>query len=429
MDPHDLLYLVLPFAFVLLFGVPICFSLGAATLFFLLCTEALPPSMLIQQMYTASASFPLMAIPFFIFAGDLMNETGITLRLVNFFKLFLQRVTGGLALSMVATGTLFAGLTGSAVADTAATIKILAPAMEKEGYPRSFTAALAAATGCLGPIIPPSTMFIIYGATVGVSVGGMFIGGIMPGLLMSGLLMLVVYAIARRSNFARSYEPIRLSVVLVGLKDASLALIMPVIILVGIRGGVFTPTEGGAVAVAYSVLVGVFIYRSLTWEKFFQSAVLCGLASGVIMMIIALAQPFGWIISIGQAPSLVIETLMAWSSNKWLLLVCINLFFFIMGMFLEAVAIILLVGPILAPLAMQLGVAPIHFGIMVCVNICIGMITPPVGVNLFVAAPIAGVSLTEITRSVLPFVGAYLVALTCIVVFPQIVLWLPALLR
>ncbi len=428
MESQDLWYLVIPFMVVLLLGVPICFSLGVATVFFLLVTEALPSNMLLQQMYNASASFPLMAIPFFVFAGDLMNETGITLRLVNFFKLFLQRITGGLALSMVATGTMFAGLTGSAVADTAATIKILAPAMEKEGYPRSFTAALAAATGCLGPIIPPSTMFIIYGATVGVSVGGMFMGGIVPGLFMSSLLMIVVYIISRRSNFVRSYEPIRLKVILLGLKDASLALIMPIIILVGIRGGVFTPTEGGAVAVAYSVIVGTLIYRTLTWKKFFHSAILCGLASGLIMMIISLAQPFGWVISIAQAPSLIVESLLEWTSNKWIILIGVNIFFFVVGMFLEAVAIILLVGPMLAPLAKTLGIDGIHFGIMVCINICIGMITPPVGVNLFVAAPVAGVTLSDITKAVLPFVGAYLLALVCIVLFPQIVLWLPSVL-
>lgn len=429
MSDAGMLYLVLPFVLCLSVGAPVAISLGIGVIAFLTLTDAMPSSVLSMQMYSAAASFPLMAVPFFIFAGDLMNESGITIRLINFSKLLMQRIRGGLAYSLVLTGTLFAGLTGSAVADTAATIKIMAPAMEKEGYHRDFTAALAASTGILGPIIPPSTLMIVYGATVGASVGGLFIGGILPGLLISFGLMLVVGIIARKRGYNKSDAPFSFLSLAAGLKDASLALIMPVIILVGIRGGVFTPTEGGAVAVAYSLFIGIFVYRTLTLKKFLQSAILSGITASVILLIVAASQPFGWLIAIGRLPALIANHLLASIGNPYIILILINLFLLLMGMFLEAIAIVLLLGPILAPVAAGLGIDPVHFGVMVCVNICIGMITPPVGVNLFVAAPVAGVPISALSRAVMPFMGVILIALLLITFYPPLVLWLPSVLR
>ncbi len=425
----NMLYLLLPFALTLILGVPIAMCLGLGGIAYIVFTGALPADVMTQQMYNSAASFPLMAIPFFILAGGLMNESGITHRLIEFCKILLQRIRGGLGHSMVVTGTVFAGLTGSATADTAATIKILGPAMEKEGYHRDFTAALAAATGVLGPIIPPSTIMIVYGATVGTSVGAMFMGGVGPGLLISSFLLICVALIARRRGYVKSDAPFSFKQLLFGFKDASLALVMPVIILVGIRGGVFTPTEGGAVSVAYSLVIGLFVYRTLTWKKIFETAVASGVTASIIMLVVSASAPFGWILSIGRLPVLFAESMLAWTSDPILVLLLINGILLVAGMFLEGAAIVLLLAPILAPVAELVGIHPVHFAVIMCVNICVGMITPPVGVNLFVAAPIAGISMTAISRAVLPFLGAQLIALLIISFWPALTLWLPMALR
>ncbi|WP_027188699.1 TRAP transporter large permease [Desulfovibrio cuneatus] len=425
----DILYLLIPFAVTLMLGVPIAMCLGFGVLVFLYFSGSLPTSVMSQQMYSAAASFPLMAIPFFVLAGSLMNESGITHRLVEFCKILLQRVRGGLAQSMVVTGTIFAGLTGSATADTAATIKILGPSMEREGYHKEFTAALAASTGVLGPIIPPSTIMIVYGATVGTSVGGLFMGGIVPGIFLGLLLMVTVAIIAKKRGYPKSNIPFTFSALVSGFKDASLALVMPVIILVGIRGGVFTPTEGGAVAVAYSLVIGLFVYRTLTFKKIFETAVSSGITAAIIMLVVAASAPFGWIISVGRVPAMFAETLLSYTTNPIIVLLLINCLLLIVGMFLEGAAIVLLMAPILAPLAKMVGIHPVHFGIIMCVNICVGMITPPVGVNLFVAAPIANVGMTQISRAVLPFLAALMIGLGVISYWPDLTLWLPRLLR
>ncbi len=425
----EMLYLLVPLAVTMLIGVPIAFSLGVAVVFFLIFGEELPLNVMAQQMYNAAASFPLMAIPFFIFAGDLMNKSTITERLIDFCKILLEHIQGGLAHSLIVTGTLFAGLTGSAVADTAATIKIMGPAMEKEGYPREFTAALAASTGVLGPIIPPSTMMIVYGATVGTSVGAMFMAGVIPGIILASMLMFVVAIKARKLNLPSKAANFSAKRILIGLKDASLALVMPIIIIVGIRGGVFTPTEGGAVAVAYSLVIGVFVFRALTIKDVFRSAVESAITSSVIMMVVSASSPFGWIVAIGQGPVAFADFVTSLTDNPLLILLMINVLLLFVGMFLEGAAIILLLSPILAPLAASIGVDPVHFAIIVVVNVCVGMITPPMGVNLFVAGPVAGVSMTKLSHAILPFLFAELIGVAMITLIPQLSLWLPSIVR
>lgn len=426
---NELMLLLIPFAITLVLGVPIAFSLGLGASAYLLFGEGLPLNVLVQQMYNSAASFPLMAIPFFIFAGDLMNKSTITERLIDFCKILLEHIRGGLAHSMIVTGTLFAGLTGSAVADTAATIKILGPSMEKEGYPKEFTAALAASTGVLGPIIPPSTIMIVYGATVGTSVGAMFMAGIIPGLLLAALLMVVVSIKAKHMNLPSKAANFSLKRILIGLKDAALALVMPIIIIVGIRGGVFTPTEGGAVAVAYSLIIGIFVFRALTFKDIFRSAIESAITSAVIMMVVSASSPFGWIVAICQGPVAFAEFITSVTDNTLLIVLFINLLLLFVGMFLEGAAIVLLLAPIFAPLAASIGMDPVHFAIIMTVNVCIGMITPPMGVNLFVAGPVAGVSMTRLSRAILPFLAVELVGLICITCVPQLSLWLPNLVR
>lgn len=426
---NQVVYLLLPFLITLLIGVPIAFCLGLGVVCFLVFGEHLPLNVLAQQMYNSAASFPLMAIPFFIFAGDLMNKSTITERLIDFCKLLLEHIHGGLAHTLVVTGTLFAGLTGSAVADTAATIKIMAPTMEKEGYPRSFTAALSASVGVLGPIIPPSTLMIVYGATVGTSVGAMFMAGIIPGIMIACMLMGTVAWRVRNMDLPKKTSKFTFRRLLVGFKDAALALIMPIIIIVGIRGGIFTPTEGGAVAVGYSMFVGIIIFRALSLKDVMRSAMDSAVTSAVIMMVVSASSPFGWIVAIGQGPVAFVEMCLELTTNPYVIITIVNVLLLIAGMFLEGAAIILLLAPVFAPLSVAIGMDPVHFAIIMVVNVSIGTITPPMGVNLFVAAPVAGVTMTQISRAILPFLAAEIVGLLLITFFPNISLWLPNLLR
>lgn len=429
MAPVDLLYMLVPFVIALFIGSPICAALSLGTLSFIFVTGLLPSDMITLQMFNAAASFPLMAVPFFIFAGDLMNETGISARLINLCKVLFQQFRGGLAYAIITTGTLFAGLTGSACAEAAALTKIMTPTMKKEGYAPEFTASLCASVGVLGPVIPPSIVFIVYGATVGTSVGALFMGGIIPGLLMAFGLMCVTRFLAGRHNFPQSPQSATRSEILAGFKDASLSLVMPILIIVGIRGGVFTPTEGGAVAATYAIIIGLFVYKTVTLKSIAIAGINSAITSAVIMLIVSSTVPFGWIITIGRVPALISEYVLSLTDSVFLILLGINILLIFMGMFMETLAIILLLAPMLVPIAAQIGLDPVHFGMIVCVNLCIGMITPPIGINLFVAAPVAGITMGQISRGVLPFLFALLVSLFLISLFPQITLWLPSLLQ
>lgn len=425
----EILWLVIPFALTLMIGVPISFSLALGVIVFIVVTGALPIDVLTQQMFQSASSFPMMAIPFFILAGDLMERAGISGRLMDFVRIFFGRFRGGLAQVMVGTEVVFSGLSGSAVADTAAMIKIVGPSMEKSGYPRDFVAALAAACGVLGPIIPPSIIMIVYGATLNVSVGALFVGGIIPGILMALCLVGLNYYYAIKFNFPRSEEKFTLSIFFTGLKDASLALIIPIIIIFGIRGGVFTPTEGGAVATAYSLLLGIFVYRSLKIKDIIDSVLVSGVISAVILLIIAASNPFGWVMSINMMPQTFAQFILSLSNDKFVILTLVNILLLIAGCLMEGAAIILLLGPILAPIAAKIGMDPVHFAMIVIVNISIGMITPPVGVNLFAAVPIAKTTLSRISKAILPFIAVELASLVIIVLVPELTLWLPNLLK
>ncbi|PIE64789.1 MAG: C4-dicarboxylate ABC transporter permease [Desulfobacterales bacterium] len=421
-----MLWLFLPFVIGLVVGVPISIALALGVICFLLIS-GMPLEVLTMQMYQSTTSFPLMAIPFFILAGDLMSRTGVTVRLMTFSKILVGRIRGGLAQVMVITATVFAGLSGSAVADTAAMAKVLGPDMAKDGYPKDFIASLAASCGVLGPVIPPSTMMIIYGATVNVSIGAMFMGGILPGIVLALLIMATAYAMAVKNDYPKAEGAFTLKILYLGLKDASLALIMPLIIIIGIRGGVFTPTEGGAVAVCYSLILGLIVYKSLTFKDLIESLIVSSTTASIIMLIVAASNPFGWILNIEQIPQTMAGIVLSYTSNKFVILAVINIFLLFVGMFMETAAIIVLLGPILAPIAVTAGVDPVHFGVLMVINLTIGMATPPVGVNLFVAAPIMETTIERITANIIPFITAMLAALVVITYVPQVVLLLPGL--
>lgn len=418
-------WLVIPFVIALIGGVPIAFSLSLGTVVFLLATSKVSLDVMAQQMYQASASFPLMAIPLFLLAGDLMDRTGITTRLINFIKIVVGRITGGLSQVMILSGTIFAGLSGSGAADTAALAKVLVPGMKREGYDVSYSAAVAAATGVLGPIIPPSIVMIVYGSLMNVSIGAMFMAGIVPGLIIGLSLMVTAYYISKKNKYPRSDKPFSWVQFFSGLKDASLALMMPFIILFGIRGGIFTPTEGGAVAVVYALLIGIFVYRSLRLKDLVESLLSSGVMAAVIMLIVAAASPFGWLLSLNQVPQQVAGLMLGITQNKYVILFLINVLLLIMGMLMETNAVILLLAPILAPIAINVGVDPLHFAVIMVINLCIGLATPPVGINLFVAAPVAGVSLEKISRAIWPFVLVEIAVLLLITYISEIALFLP----
>jgi tripartite ATP-independent transporter DctM subunit len=420
-------WLIIPFFVSLLIGIPISFSLGIATVLFVLVTATVPLDVVIQTVYKSAESFPLMAIPFFVLAGELMNRSGITSRLINFAKFFMGRIRGGLAQVSIASGAAFAGLSGSAVAETAALGKTLGPTMEKEGYKKDFIAALIASAGVMAPVIPPSVIMILYGAQMNVSIGKLFMAGIIPGVVMAILLMVLAYIISVKKGYPKSKIPMTWKGFIEVLLAAALAFIMPIIIIVGIRGGIFTPTEGGAVAAAYAYLVGGLVYRSLNWKDIIDSLVQTGIISAVIMLVVSMSAPFGWVMAYFSIPQAFADSMLTITENPIIILLLIIFILMFVGMFLEGAAIVMLLGPVFAPVAVALGMDPIHFGIIVIMAIAIGMATPPVGVNLFVMVPIMKTKMEKVSISVLPFIAVLFIALLIIAFVPDIVLWLPNL--
>ncbi|MDD3513329.1 MAG: TRAP transporter large permease, partial [Synergistaceae bacterium] len=380
-----------------------------------------------QRMFTGIDSFPLMAVPFFILAGDLMNRGGTTVRIIGFANSLVGHIRGGLAHACIVANMIFAGISGSAVADASAIGSIMIPSMEKNGYDLDFSAALNSAAATIGPIIPPSIIMVIYGVSVNVSVGGLFAAGFIPGIMLGLAMMIVVSRVSRKKNYAMS-EGFSGARVRKELKSSVWALMAPVIILGGILGGVFTPTEAAAVAVIYSFFVGKFVFREITWKDLpgilFQS----GITTGAILLIISLANVFAWVIAANQIPVKLSSMFLSATSNPYVFLLIVNILLLIVGMFMETGAAIILLAPILAPIATQLGVHPLHFGFMMVLNLAIGMATPPVGVCLFVSCGITGLSLEKVSAAVMRFVLAEIAILALVTYVAPISLFLPRLL-
>jgi C4-dicarboxylate transporter DctM subunit len=368
-----------------------------------------------------------MAVPFFILAGDIMNRGGTTVRLIRFANSLVGHIQGGLAHANVVANMFFAGISGSAVADASAIGAIMIPSMEKNGYDKDFSAALTASAATIGPIIPPSIIMVIYGVSVGVSVGGLFAAGFVPGVLLGLALMFIVYRVSHRRGYAK-YETFSGKRVVTELRDAIWALLAPVIILGGILGGIFTPTEAAAVAVAYSFLVGKFIFRELTWKDVPKVLLQSGITTASILLIISMANVFAWVIAANMIPQKLANLFLAISDNPYVFLAVINVFLLIVGMFMETGAAIILLAPILAPVATSLGINPLHFGFIMVLNLAIGMATPPVGVCLFVSCGITGLSLEQISSAVYKFVFAELAVLLVVTYVEPISTFLPKLL-
>jgi tripartite ATP-independent transporter DctM subunit len=414
-----LITMVLGFAF----SVSIAVSIGGAAMLGIALYDPARLIVVPKEMFSAIDKFPLAAIPFFILAGNLMETGGISRRLVDFAKSLVGGVQGGLPMTCVLTCMIFAAVSGSSVATTFAIGAILIPALVKHGYPKPFAAALQATSAELGVIIPPSIPMILFGVSAEVSIGELFIAGFGPGILIGGALMLFVHLWCRLKGWGKHDGDGRLSVGRATLQ-AAWALLMPVIILGGIYGGVFTPTEASVVAVFYALLVGMVIHRELSFKDLvpvFRKSVI---SSAVIMFIIANAGLFAFLITRAGIP----EAIGAWlthvlKSPGWFLL-GVNVALFVIGMFIETSAAIIVLAPILVPVARHFGVDPVHFGTIMVVNLALGMITPPFGVNLFAACTVARISLDQIIKSLLPFVLVILGCLMLITYVPEISLWL-----
>jgi C4-dicarboxylate transporter DctM subunit len=420
-----LLWLIGPFLALLAAGTPVAFAMMLGTIAYLLATgESL--TVLAQKMGNAPDSFTLLGLPLFLLAGSLMNAGGITERLVRFSRALVGHLTGGLGHVTVVSNMIMAGMSGSATADAAGTGAILIPAMRRAGFGAAFTAALTAAASTIGPIIPPSIPMIIYGGMADVSVGRLFLGGAVPGLVMGLYLMAAVYLVARRRGYPTTPR-VSGGELAAATRDAILPLLMPVIILGGIFSGIATPTEAAAIGVAYAWGLGAVVYRALTgtalWTVLLETAV----TTAVVMFLVAAAFPFGWVLTTARAGDALIGALHAFAASPVTVLMLINLLVLVLGCFMEAGTILILLTPILAPGLHAIGIDPVHFGVTLVLGCMIGLVTPPVGMAMYICCRIAGASIPAFAREVSPFLVALLAVLVMITYVPELVLFLPNL--
>ena len=419
--------LLFVFVGLLLLGLPIGFAmLGSSML--VIGLEGIPVSVVAQRVATSVQSFPLLAVPLFTLAGSLMNESGISERLFNFTRAFVGHIRGGLAQTAIVGNVFLSGISGSSVADCAATSRVFVPQLTQAGYGQGFAAAVCAAAATLGPIIPPSILMVIYAWQANVSLGDLFIAGLIPGLIMALAMMLVIGITAHQRGFPKDagFSGQRLWH---AFKEALWALAMPILILLGFRMGVFTATEIAAVACAYSLVVGLFVYRTLTWKGLPEILLTTGRETAAILVIAAGAAPFGWILGVEQAPQHVAELLTSISREPWVILLILNIALLIAGMFMETLAIMIILVPILIPLLTDLQINLLHFGIVLLVNLVIGQITPPVGVLMFVASSVSKTHLGLIVKEIGPFVFALIAALALLTYVPGLSTWLPEVLK
>lgn len=411
-------------------GIPVVFVLLLAPgiSLFLDGKMALYPQIL-SRLYNGMYSFPLMAIPFFILAGELMNSGGITRSLVLFAQSLIGHVRGGLAQVNILSSILFAGLSGSAVADTSALGSMLIPAMEKQGYSRRFAAAVTAASSVIGPIIPPSGIMIIYAFIIKeVSPAGLFAAGIVPGLMVGIGLMLVTSYLAKKRNYPVAARKATWTERGRAAKAAFWPLLTPVIILGGILGGIFTPTEAAGAAAGYALILSLFVLRTVTFRELPAVLFRAAMASGVIMLLVGAAVAFAWVVTISGAPGIMTRFVLSISDNPYILLFLINLLLLFIGMFLDAGPAILILGPILSPIMAKLGVEPLHFAIVMCVNVTVGLATPPMGLVLFTAASISREKAEAIAIEMLPFLAVEIGVIFLITFIPALSLTVPRLL-
>ncbi len=419
-----LIGMALVFIATLALGFPVAFCLGMTSLVALIASDV-PLSLMAQRMFTGVDSFPLMAVPFFVLAGELMNRGGTTWRLINFANVLVGRIRGGLAHSNIVASMFFGGISGSAVADASAMGTVLVPGMVRAGYDKGFSAAVTAASSTVGPIIPPSIFMVIMGVTTGLSIGGLFAAGIIPGLLLGFSMMALSYYLAIKHNYPRVEEPFTLRNLFISLKAAGPALLAPIIILGGILGGVFTPTEAAAVAVLYAMFLGLVVYKELNLRQLASVFVESAVTTAVLLLIIGMANIFAWVLTAEQVPQRIAEAMLSLSDNPYVILMLINIFLIFIGMFLEGGAAIIILAPTLLSVATGVGIDPLHFGFVMVLNIVVGLLTPPLGVCLFVVCGVTGLPLSTVTRSIMPFLALEFGVLLLVTYIPWIILVIP----
>jgi tripartite ATP-independent transporter DctM subunit len=425
MEMLPLLILLIPFLMFSFLGMPIFISMGISSFIYILSFHHKIPLLVIPaNMIGMLDSYGFLAIPFFFLAGDLMNTGGITKRLVDFAAALVGHIKGGLSHVSIIANMIMAGVSGSAIADASATGSVLIPAMKRDGYPAEYSAAVVAAAATIGPIIPPSIPMVIYGLLVNVSIGKLFLAGAVPGFLMGLYLIITSYLISKKRNFpARPRATFQ--EILWALLRSSFAIMMPLIIILGIVLGIVTPTEAGVVAVFYALFVGLFVYRELHWKdvpRIFRDSMI---SSSYIMIILASSGVFSWLIASMGAGEILSRFFTSISTNKWVILAILNAFFLIWGCLLDPNTGLVVVVPMLMPLIDKLGIDPVHFGVVIILNLMIGLVTPPVGFLVYLTTTIAGARFEQVVKESWVFILALILALLTSTFFPDLVLWLP----
>ncbi len=418
--------LFLTFLVLLLINMPIAFALGIAAATTLLVDDTLPINSIVTRAFVGVDSFTLLAIPFFIIAGELMNACGITERIVAFARSLVGFIRGGLAHVSIVSSMFFAGISGSATADASALGSMIIPAMKKNGFDADYAVAVNASSSAIGPIIPPSIMMVIYGSIANVSIAQLFLGGFVPGLVMGLGLMGVAYYIAKKRNYPAPPRS-ELPPILASLRDAGWALAMPAIILGGIFSGVFTATEAGVVAVAYAALVGTFVYKTLTFKLVAELLINAAVTTAAAMFLIAMATSFAWLLAWAGFGAAVLEVLGGISSDPTIALLLIVLFILILGLFIEGIPILIIFTPVLLPVILGLGIDPVFFGVIMVMSVVIGSVTPPVGILTYISCSIGGITISQAMRGLLPFCAVLIAVLLICAIFPAIIMTIPNL--
>lgn len=420
--------LMIVFLLTLMIGVPVAFTMVIAGLGAVLVQGSLSPISAVQNMFAGIDSFPLLAIPFFILAAELMTGGALTEVLLRFANQLVGHVRGGLGHTNVLTITFFSGISGSALADVAGPGTMLIHMMKKSGYSAEYAAALTACTSIVGPIIPPSIIMIVYALTENsVTIMGLFLGGVIPGLMISGSMLLVNHWVSTRRNYRGTEDRPGFREITASFFKATPALAMPIIIMGGIHFGVFTPTEASAVAVFYALIIGRFLYGTLKWNMLPGILFRTAMVTSSILMIIATSEVFSWVLTVGQLPQAAAEWISGFHLSKLELLLLINVFLLLGGIFIEPLPGVMIFVPILAPMALAAGIDPLQFAIVVIINLTLGMITPPVGALLFITTVVSGVTMGKLVREMIPMFAAQLGVLLLLTLFPPFVTWLPGL--